>query len=403
MRSAYVSTVIAVFSIALGISPVARAQTPEPTRRGVIEEEQAEKAKDLHPYMLTATERALNKLEDITVNGVMRWHPYFEGGYNGAGFTLGVGYMHHVSPYNLLDVRGSYSIKGYKRVEAEFIAPRMFQRRAELSVLGGWREATQVAFYGVGTNTPAENRVNYSFRQPYVSGLMTYWPTRKFLMLRGGAEITQYTQNPGEGSFPSIETVYTPQTLPGLGAEVQYWHTQGTVGFDSRPAPAYARRGGFYGVTLHNYIDPDALLGFREVDYEALHHFPILREAWTISLRGRVQTTHTKEGQAIPFFLLPSLGGGHNLRGYESYRFRDNDSLLMQAEWRIMVNRFIDTAFFFDTGTVASRTRDLGFDDLTSDFGFGVRFHSPFATMLRIEVAKSPEGYKLVFASSSPF
>jgi hypothetical protein len=403
MRSAYLSTVLAAFAIVTGAASLASAQTPQPTRREVIEQEQAEKAKDLHPYALTATERVLNKLEDITVNGVMRWHPYFEGAYNGAGFTLGAGYMHHVSPYNLLDVRGSYSIKGYKRVEAEFIAPRMFQRRAELSVLGGWREATQVAFYGVGTDTPAENRTNYSFKQPYVSGLMTLWPTRRFLMLRGGAEITQYTQNPGEGSFPSIETVYTPQTLPGLGAEVQYWHTQGTVGFDSRPAPAYARRGGFYGVTLHNYIDPDARLGFREVDYEALHHFPILREAWVISLRGRVQTTHTKEGQAIPFFLLPSLGGGHNLRGYESYRFRDNDSLLLQAEWRIMVNRFIDTAFFFDTGTVAARTRDLGFDDLTSDYGFGVRFHSPFATMLRVEVAHSPEGYKLVFASSSPF
>jgi surface antigen Omp85-like protein len=403
MRSAYLSTALTAFAIATGAASLASAQTPQPTRREVIEQEQAEKAKDLHPYVLTATERALNKLEDITVNGVMRWHPYFEGAYHGSGFTLGAGYMHHVSPYNLLDVRGSYSIKGYKRMEAEFIAPRMFQRRAELSVLGGWREATQVAFYGLGTDTPQENRTNYSFKQPYVSGLMTYWPTRKFLMLRGGAEITQYTQNPGEGSFPSVETVYTPQTLSGLGAEVQYWHTQGTLGFDTRTAPLYSRRGGFYGVTLHNYVDPDDLLGFREVDYEALHHFPILREAWVISLRGLVQTTHTKEGQEIPFFMLPSLGGGHNLRGYESHRFRDRDSLLLQAEWRIMVNRFIDTAFFLDTGMVAPRTRDLGLDGLTNDYGFGVRFHSPFATMLRIEVAHSSEGYKLVFASSSPF
>jgi hypothetical protein len=403
MRSAYVSTSFVLFSILCGAASPASAQTPDSTRSQVIEQQQAEKAKDLHPYVLTTPERVLNKLEDITVNGVMHWHPYFEGAYHGSGFTLGAGYMYHVSPYNLLDVRGSYSIKGYTRVEAEFIAPRMFQRRGELSILGGWREATQVAFYGVGTNTPQANRTNYAFQQPYLSGLLTFWPTRKLLMLRGGAEFSQYTQNPGEGSSPSIETVYSPQTLPGLGARVKYLHTQGTVGFDWRPAREYARRGGFYGVTLHNYIDPDDLLGFREVNYEALQHFPILREAWTISLRAFAQTTHTKEGQEIPFFLLPSLGGGHNLRGYESYRFRDRDSLLMQAEWRIMVNRFMDTAFFFDTGTVAGRTRDLGFDDLTSDYGFGVRFHSPFATMLRVELAKSPEGLKLVFASSSPF
>ena len=61
-----------------------------------------------------------------------------------AGFTLGVGYAHHVSPYNMLDVRGSYTILGYKRVEAEFTAPRLFHRRGALSLLGGWREATQV-------------------------------------------------------------------------------------------------------------------------------------------------------------------------------------------------------------------------------------------------------------------
>jgi len=403
MRSAYVTTVFAVFAIALSASPPARAQTPEPTRRDAIEQEQAEKAKDLHPYALTTAERALNKFEDITVNGVMRWHPFFDSAYHGSGFSPGVGYMAHVSPYNLLDVRGNYSIKGYKKIEAEFIAPQLFQRRGELSVLGGYRDATQVAFYGFGTDSSKDDRANFRFTQPYVSGLLTLRPTRKLLKLRGGVEYSQWTQKPGEGSFPSVETVYTPQTLPGLGATINYLHTQGTVGFDSRPAEGYARRGGYYGITLHNYTDNDEQFGFQQVDYEALHHFPILRETWTISLRGLVQTTGTKTGQQIPFFMLPSLGGGHNMRGYESHRFRDRDSLLLQGEWRIMVNRFIDTAFFYDTGKVASRTRDLDLDGLTHDFGFGVRFHSPFSTMLRVELAKSPEGLALVFAGSAPF
>ena len=50
----------------------------------------------------------------------------------------------------MLDVRGSYTLLGYKRAEAEFVAPRLFNRRGALSVLGGWREATQVGFYGIG-------------------------------------------------------------------------------------------------------------------------------------------------------------------------------------------------------------------------------------------------------------
>jgi hypothetical protein len=303
----------------------------------------------------------------------------------------------------LLDVRASYSILGYTRAEAEFIAPRMFQRRGELSVLGGYREATQVAFYGFGTDSVKEDRTNYLFKQPYLSGLMTFWPTRKLLMLRGGLEVTRWTQDPGEGSFPSIETRYQPETLPGLGARINYLHTQGTVGFDWRPSREYARRGGLYAITLHNYRDNDEVFGFRQVDYEVLQHFPILRETWAISLRGLVQTTSTKPGQQIPFYLRPSLGGGHNMRGYESYRFRDRNSLLLQGEWRIMVNRFMDTAFFYDAGKVAQRVGDLDLNGMTHDYGFGVRFHSPISTFFRVDLANSPEGLRLVFASSSPF
>jgi outer membrane translocation and assembly module TamA len=91
------------------------------------------------------------------------------------------------------------------------------------------------------------------------------------------------------------------------------------------------------------------------------------------------------------------------MKGYESDRFRDRNSLLLQGEWRIMVNRFIDTALFYDAGKVASHTSDLDLNGLTHDYGAGVRFHSPFSTMFRVDVARSPEGLRLVFASSAAF
>jgi outer membrane translocation and assembly module TamA len=202
-----------------------------------------------------------------------------------------------------------------------------------------------------------------------------------------------------------VEDIYTPSTLAGLGATTTYIHTQGTVGFDWRPAPAYARRGGFYGVTAHDYTDRNDRFGFREVDYEAVQHFPILREAWVISLRGLAETTYTKDGQDVPYYMLPHLGGGSNLRGFDSWRFRDRNKLLLQAEWRIMVNRFMDTALFYDAGKVTARAADLTpfFDDLKHDYGFGARFHTPFQTAFRIDVARSTEGTRLIFSTSSAF
>src|SRR6185436_14319812 len=138
MRSHRVWALFTVLAIAVGsTTSVAAQQTPEPTRREIIEQAQAEKVKSLHPYELTRGERLMNKVEDLIVNGGLHWHQFFESANHGAGFTLGAGYMHHVSPYNLLDVRGSYSILGYQLLEAEFIAPRIFHRRGQLSVLGG--------------------------------------------------------------------------------------------------------------------------------------------------------------------------------------------------------------------------------------------------------------------------
>ena len=203
--------------------------------------------------------------------------------------------------------------------------------------------------------------------------------------------------------MPSVETVYTPATLPGLGAKPTYLHSQGTVGIDSRPSPGYARRGGFYGVTFHDFADPDTAFGFTQVDYEAIQHVPLLREAWVLSFRGRVETTSLKDDQQIPFFMLPSLGGGSDLRGFSSWRFRDRNSLLLQAEWRVMVNRFLDMAVFYDAGKVTAHRSDLNLDGLKTDGGLGFRFHGPLATPLRIDFAKGNEGLAIVFGASAVF
>src|SRR5262249_51709583 len=270
-------------------------------------------------------------------------------------------------------------------------------------MVGGWRDATQVGFYGLGPNSSVDNRASYGFKEGYGSALLTVWPTRQLLMLRGGLEVARWSPDSARGTFPPVETAYTPVTLPGLDATITYTHAQGTVGLDWRPSPGYARRGGFYAVTAHDYHDKDDRFGFRQVDYEVVQHFPILRETWVISLRGLAETTHARDGQDIPYFLLPHLGGGSTLRGFDSWRFRDGNPLLLQDAWRIMANRFMDTAVFYDAGKVAPRAGDLGFDNLQHDYGFGARFHTPFQTALRVEVARSNERTRLVVSTSPVF
>jgi outer membrane protein assembly factor BamA len=175
------------------------------------------------------------------------------------------------------------------------------------------------------------------------------------------------------------------------------------VAIDSRVSPGYARRGGYYGFTFHDFTDNDAQYGFTRNDYEVVQHIPVWREAWVFSFRGAASTTGTKSGEQIPFFMMPALGGGSSLRGYSSWRFRDRNSLDLQAEWRVIVNRYVDLAVFYDAGKVTAAAKDLNLDSLKNDYGVGFRFHGPLATPLRIEFARGNEGVTFVFAADAPF
>jgi hypothetical protein len=63
-----------------------------------------------------------------------------------------------------------------------------------------------------------------------------------------------------------------------------------------------------------------------------------------LSFHARATTTGTKDDQPSVLHVAP-IGGGP-LRGHASWRLRDRNSLLLQAEWRAIVNRFFDTAIF---------------------------------------------------------
>jgi outer membrane protein assembly factor BamA len=104
----------------------------------------------------------------------------------------------------------------------------------------------------------------------------------------------------------------------------------------------------------------------------------------------------------VPFFLLPDLGG-HELRGYPSFRFRDRNRVLLTGEYRWAAGPFVDMAIFMDAGTVAHEFDDLDLGRLATTQGVGLTFHTPSRTALRVEVARSREGMGLVFSFSPNF
>jgi hypothetical protein len=378
-----------------------RQAIAQDSRAGTIASQQVEKAKALQPYVPPGAERLLVQLKKELIEEPSGLYPYFGSVYSGGGFTLGAGYRQFYGDRSHLDVKGMYSLKSYKLIEVSTDSWGHADGRLDLHARGGWRDATQIAFHGLGTGS-LEDPTNFRMKQSYVGGDV-YGRPGAFTFVGAGMSYEDFALEEGTGTVPSIEEVFTPATAPGLGDSPTYLHAIVSGGLDWRPSPGYARRGGLYGLTYHNYADRDDTYGFDRLDAEIVQHIPVLRENWVFSLHGLLQTT-LDDDDLVPYFLLPSLGSGSTLRGYSSWRFRDRHALLMSAEWRWIPNRLgIDMALFYDTGKVTPRFDDISLKGLKSDVGIGIRFHSPLATPLRIELAKGSEGMRLVFAGSAAF
>ena len=373
------------------------------TRAEDIAQQQAAKAGSLKPYEPPRVEQVIEGFKTRLIDDPNGFYPWLDSVYSGGGLTLGAGYRQFYGDRTFWDARGLLSIKGYTRAELATNAVGIAQGRVDLRAVVGWRDATEVSFYGVGTDTTPEAKSNFRMQQAYAAaGFTSRGPGR--LILDFNVAYEDYSLKDGASSAsPSIETVYTPATAPGLGADPSFLHMTWVGGIDSRPAAGYARSGGLYTIAYDTYIDPDDVYTFDRVQAEVVQHLPLLRENWVVSLHGVARTT-IDDDETVPYFLLPSLGSGSTLRGYPSWRFRDRHSILFSGEFRWIPNRmFLDMALFYDAGKVTARREDLNFDELKQDVGVGFRIHGPVATPLRIDVAHGSEGLNIVFSGAAAF
>jgi len=372
------------------------------TSADVIAAAQAAKAERLQPYVPGKAERIAADVKKRLFETPNGFYPWLDSVYSGGGLTLGGGYRRFYGDRTYWTGRGLYSAKGYKRAELVTESIGSSSGRLDLHAVGGWLDATEVSFYGVGSETVPDAKSNFRMKQAYAGGAFR-GRGPGHLVADVGLAYEDYTLENGIGASPSIEQTYTADTAPGLGASPSFVHMTWAGGIDSRPSPGYARRGGLYALTYDSYVDLDDTYTFDRLQAEIVQHLPVLRETWVVSLHGVARTT-LDDDHVVPYFLLPALGSGSTLRAYPSWRFRDRHSLLLSGEWRWMPSRlFLDMAIFYDAGKVAGRREDLNFADMKTDVGVGVRFHGPIATPLRVDVAHGSEGINVVFSGAAAF
>lgn len=331
-------------------------------------------------------------------------YPALGGLISGSGLPIGAGYRHRVFGSAIVDASATTSSKRYTMMQSRMVWPHLRGDRLSIGAQVQYDDFTQINYFGVGAGSLKANQTDYRLRQLDAGGFATLQLDRN-VMLSTRAGLLRRV-NVGSGSsvlYPGIAEQFDESTAPGLTQQPTYLHAELAVEADTRNVPGYPTSGGRYRVSVASFHDRDfSQYSFRRVEADGAQYVPVFGKS-VLAVRGRVALTGTGAGQVVPFYLLPTLGGSRSLRGYDDYRFRDRDLLLMNAEYRWPILRVLDGAAFYDAGTVAPTMGQLATHRLTTDYGFGLRVHARNRQLVRADVARGREGVRVLLSFSTPF
>jgi outer membrane protein assembly factor BamA len=328
---------------------------------------------------------------------VPRFTIVFGGIKAGSGAAAGPAVAHTFGDGSFVQARAEYSIHSYKLLQAQYQS-RVFEwMHAAVSSRVRWQDAPSVALYELGAES-SDRRALYAERKTEYSAQVTLRPT-SLTHVAGGLGYERYRVGNGRIDEEEDEHLTVVPPLPGLGARPAFLHTFAAAAIDTRPTGDVSRSGWRVEAAAHHFTDRDhGTYSFSQFVGEAERLVPVARERGALALVG---TLWASNGTTVPFFLMPTLGGGDYLRGYRTYRFRDRDALVLTAQFQWRVHEWVDAVAFVDDGRVAPRLSALRLGASRPTEGIGVRVRAPKKTIFRFDVARSVEGLQWLVGFSS--
>jgi outer membrane protein assembly factor BamA len=373
------------------------------TRTEEIEAARDKKAQQLQPDTPSGTEQFLVEfqrrriLERITA-GVYGIRLAFGGLATGSGFALGAEYLRPELANGQAVFHGSIrgSIRRYHAMDLGFSLPKLAGEKISLDLYARRRDSPQMAYFGPGPNSRKSDRSNFRLEDTSYDTTFAVRPAR---YVKVGATGGYLQTNVGPGTdkrYISSEIIFPPAGTPGIDQQANFLRYGFFFQIDNRDFPGESRRGGIYSGTYSIYSDRKLdLYSFRRLDVELQQYIPFFNARRVIALRGKTSLAYTDSGQKVPFYLQPTVGGSDDLRGYRFFRFYDDNSMVLNAEYRWETFSGLDMAIFADAGKVFPRRSDLNFRNLKSSVGFGLRFNIRNSVFLRTDVGFSHEGFQV--------
>jgi outer membrane protein assembly factor BamA len=399
-------TIGLVMTVAL-LCPV--AAEGQDTRAELLAKQRAEKASRLQPYKPGRIEKLLLGFE--AENPLVRIAPYngffLEYGYEhkptGSGMGIGGGYRHDLFGRTARVVlEGGITYKNYQMLRADVSLPYLADERVEVGAEAIYHHHPQEDFFGRGPDSLEEDRVSYLFDAREYQGRALVRPRRWLELGTRYGRLSPSLDRGRDSGFPSIEERFTDALAPGLAFQPDFSYLELSGEVDYRDQRGNARDGGYYRLAWRRYDDSGGdRYGFGLIDATVQQFFPIFDKKRVIAAQWRLLSASAGDGQAVPFYLQPTLGGGHSVRSFRDFRFRDDHVMYVNVEYRWEAFAPLDMALFTDWGKVAAERGDLDFSGMKRAYGIGFRFSTAKAVFLRFDVATGGgEGTRYIFKFS---
>jgi len=322
--------------------------------------------------------------------------------------SLGPGYRRHVLDGRLfIDVSAAVSWKVYNVEQASVELPGLAHDRLTVGAQVIRQDFLQVDYFGLGNDSHASDQSAYRFTNTDTFGFATVRATRWLSVSGRFGGILRPSLSAAAGRsvpLPSTVDLFSDASAPGIVAQPSFLHGDVLVAADLRDHKGHPTGGGLYQFVAAAYSDRDSgTYSFRRYEVDAAQFVPLFTKRWILALHGREVFSDASSGHVVPIYLMPSLGGKNTLRGYHDYRYHDNDMQAFSAEVRCALFTHLDAAVFADAGKVASRVADLDVRHLKKSYGAGLRVHNATATLVRLDVGHSVEGWQMFIKISDPF
>lgn len=308
----------------------------------------------------------------------------------GSGVAAGAALSAETPDGGYAQLKGVYSVRDFKLVQGRFDTPHFWGHRALFVTRVRWQDAPRIGLYELGPDSPRQ-RGEYGEQKSEVRTELDVHVTKR-IRAGAGLGLERYTITAGDINPGEDQRLPAVPDEPGLGAHPWFTHGFLSAAIDTRPQP-YATTGRVLDGQVDDYRDWNGgTYAFQRAEAGVEQLIPVASRN-AVDLSARMWASVAGRGHFVPFFLLPTLGGGDYLQAYNVYRFRDLDAAWIKAEYRHAVHPMLDVIGFYELGTVAGRPRGLSFANGIASIGAGVLAHTTTAPLSRITVAHGRDGF----------